>query len=158
MEEWRFVFEDNTSQNNGITSGIDNTIGSGTGEKSKIKSSKKGFTETVVEKSSEKLVEQTLVSPLNTATGGLASPIYNAGKRILKGGLTAGAVGGIATSLAIAGIMFAISKLESRMQSLQKEATQLNNNDNALIRAGSVSQATYYSANITGIKKTTNRS
>lgn len=158
MEEWRFVFEDNTSQDNGITSGIENSIGSGTSQKANAKSSKKGFSQTVIEKSSEKLVEQTIVSPLNTATGGLASPIYRAGKRILSGNISAGAIGGIAVNLAIAGINFAISKLESRMQSLQQQATQLNNNDNALIRAGRVSQATYYSTDITGIKKTTNRS
>lgn len=161
MEEWRFVFEDNTGQNNGITSGVENTLGSGTSQKSSKRSDnqeKKGFSETVFEKSTEKIFEQSLVSPLNTVTGGLANPIYKAGKRLLSGNLSAGAMGGIAVNLAIAGINFAISKLESRMQSLQQQATQLNNNDNALIRAGRVSQATYYSADITGIKKTTNRS
>lgn len=158
MEEWKFVFEDNTQENAGISSGVEDVIGSGTSEKSKVKKSKKGFSETVAQKGTEKLIEQTMISPLNTMTGGLANPIYKATKRIITGEtLTAGVIGGIAVNLAVAGIRLAISKLESRMQELQTQVKELNNADNALIRAGSVSQATYYSANITGIKKTTNR-
>ena len=73
MEEWRFVFEDETNQSQTISSGVEDTLGSGSNEKSKKTSnSKKGFADTVEDKASEKLFEQTVVSPLNTVTGQIA--------------------------------------------------------------------------------------
>lgn len=157
MEEWRFVFEDNTSQDNGITSGIENTIGSGTSQKANKKSNKKDDIQRITGKLEENILQQTIISPLNTATGGLTSPIYNVAKRVVSGASSAG----IATAAITAVIQLTkvfVDTFEKKMQVLRQQATQLNNNDNALIRAGRVSQATYYSADISGIKKTTNRS
>lgn len=161
MEEWRFVFEDNTSQDNSITSGIENTIGSGTSQKASTKSDKtekKGFSQTVIEKSSEKLVEQTIVSPLNTVTGGFANPIYRTAKRLVSSGSVGVALGSFAVTVGVLALERGIEALQNRVATLEKQANQLNNNDNVLLRAGSVRQATYYTSNIFGIKKTTNRS
>lgn len=160
MEEWRFVFEDNTSQENGITSGIENTLGSGTSQKASRKSqtSSKNFSDVVAQKGSEKLFEQTIVSPLNTVTGGFANPVYRTAKRLVSGGSVGVALGSFAVTVGVLALERGIEALQNRVATLEKQANQLNNNDNVLLRAGSVRQATYYTSNIFGIKKTTNRS
>ena len=159
MEEWRFVFEDNTDQNNGIDSGVTDVLGSGAGEKSKKSgSNKKGFSEVAQSKATEKLFEQTIISPLNTITGGFANPIYKTSKRLISGATTGAVLGTFAVNVGFMVIQKGIDALQQRMANLEKQATSMNNQDNALLRAGSVSHATYYSANLfSGVKKTTNR-
>ena len=67
-------------------------------------------------------------------------------------------LGTFAVNVGFLALQKGIDALQTRMANLEKQAQTMNNKDNALLRAGSVSQATYYSANLfTGIKKTTNR-
>lgn len=99
----------------------------------------------------ESAMQKLVVSPLNQATGGLASPIYQVGKSIVTGG-SAAAIGAGLAGIGVAAVMFAISKIEERMAKMEAEAEKANNRDNALIRAGSVSSPTYYKATLFGVK------
>lgn len=156
---WTFEFVDETSQNNLIENGIVDEIGSGASEKpDKKKKKDKGFDEAFSNKISDDLIKQYAISPLNTVTGGLASPIYRTATRISNGTSVGVALGSFAGVLGMMAVNFAISSIEKRMQNLEQKVQNLNNADNALIRAGAVSKTTYYSANIFGIKKKTNRS
>ena len=156
---WRFEFVDNTGQPNQISNGITDTLGSGVNEKpDKKKKEEKGFNETFSDKIEGDLIKQYAISPLNTVTGGLASPVYRAVRQIAKGPAVGVAVGGLVATGAMIAISAGIDALKNRMQKLETKVQDLNNTDNALIRAGAVSKTTYYSANIFGIKKKTNRS
>ena len=81
-----------------------------------------------------------------------------AGRRIVHGGSIGSALGGAAGAIAMMGIEAMINALEKRINDIQEQVRDLNNTDNALIRAGSVSTATYYSGNIFGVKQRTDRS
>lgn len=154
---YRFEFVDETGQQQ-LESGIVNTLGSGTSEKPSGRTSNKTFSDTFANRVENNLLQQTVISPLNTATGGLARPIASAVKSISKGASVGQTLGTLGGSLAIAGVMLAINYLQNRVKEMETKVENLGNTDNAMLRAGSVSQATYYSANILGIKKTTNRS
>lgn len=162
MEGWKFIFEDATSQAEEIDSETPVSLGSGTKDKPAKKTgdtSKKTFQGEFIDKGKDKLMEMAVISPLNQATGGLASPLYNTAKQLLSGSSSVGSVlAGGAVAIGAIALQKGIEALERRMQNLEKQADSLNNNDNVLLRAGSVSQATYYSANILGIQKKTNRS
>lgn len=155
---YRFEFIDGTQSQ--PVDGITDILGSGTKEKSnKKKSDKKDFSDGFVQRIENTAVQQTLISPLNTMTGGLASPTYRLAKSIARGSATMGAsFGAFGATLGIIALQKTIDAIQNRMKELQTKVENLNNTDNALIRAGSVSKATYYSANIFGIKQTTNRS
>lgn len=96
-------------------------------------------------------ISNTLISPLNSATGGLASPVYSLGKSIAMGAGAAAIGGGIA-GLMVAGVMLAVTKMQERIQKMEAKAEQANNRDNALIRAGVKSYATDYTGNLSGVK------
>lgn len=97
-------------------------------------------------------IAQLALSPLNSATGGLASPAYQLGKSALSGG-GAGAIGGAAVGVAIAAVNLAIRKIQERMAKIEAEAQQANNRDNLLMRAGVVSGATHYEGTLRGVRK-----
>ena len=161
MEGWKFVFEDATSEAEEIDSQTPVSLGSGTKDKpakQKGDKEKKTFQSEFTQKGKDKAMEMFVVSPLNQATGGLASPLYNTAKQLVSGASFGAAIGGAAVAIGAIALQKGIEALERRMQNLEKQAIDLNNTDNALLRAGSVSQATYYSANIFGIQKKTNRS
>lgn len=99
-------------------------------------------------------IAQVALAPLNTATGGLAMPVYSLGRTIAMGA-SAGAIGGAAVGVAIAGIQLLVRKIEERMAKFEDEALRANNHDNLLIRAGIVQEPTYYSASFRGVKSTT---
>ena len=158
---YRFEFVDNVQQTKQVESGIKDTIGSGAKQKPNKKedvSQKQLASQEFTKKISEDSLQNFVVSPLNTATGGLASPIASTTKRILSGGSVGASLGTLGATLSILAIQKGIQALQNRMSELQNKVANLNNSDNALIRAGSVSKVTYYSANIFGIKTKTNRS
>lgn len=157
---YRFEFVDNTTNTEQIDSNIKDTIGSGAKQKAdKPKdNSKETFSGEFTKKVQEDTIGNFVISPLNTATGGLASPLASTIKSIAGGdgiGKNLGVLGG---TLGIMAIQKGLQALQNRMTELQTKVDSLGNEDNLLIRAGSVSKATYYSANIMGIKKKTNRS
>ena len=162
MEGWKFVFEDATSEAEEIDSQTPVSLGSGTKDKpvkQKGDTGKKTFQSEFAQKGKDKAMEMFVISPLNQATGGLASPLYNTAKQLVSGTSNVGSVlAGGAVAIGAIALQKGIEALERRMQNLEKQASELNNNDNALLRAGSVSQATYYSANMLGVQKKTNRS
>ena len=161
MEGWKFVFEDATSEAEEIDSQTPVSLGSGTKDKpvkQKGDTGKKTFQSEFTQKGKDKAMEMFVISPLNQATGGLASPLYNTAKQLVSGASVSAALGGAAVAIGAIALQKGIEALERRMQNLEKQASELNNNDNALLRAGSVSQATYYRSNIFGVQKKTNRS
>lgn len=161
MEEWRFTFlsEQQAKENTKIKSGMFTVIGTGTKEKQSKKSgSEEGFSEAFVKKSQEDLIMNMAISPLNSATGGIVSPVYAASKRIIRGAAVGAVVGDLVATLSVMAIQKGIEKLEQRMADLEAKASSLNNTDNVLIRAGSVRNATIYSSNIFGITRKTDRS
>ncbi len=96
-------------------------------------------------------VENFALSPLNQATGGLASPSYN----LAKNAITGGAVGGAAVGLAIAAINLAVREIQKRIAENEAKAEAANNRDNLLLRSGRVTQATHYTSSVFGVKSTT---
>ena len=74
-------------------------------------------------------------------------------------GQTLGAVTG---DLIAGGVILAlttgIDHIRNRLQEIETKVNELGNTDNALIRAGSISKETYYTGNIFGVKKVTDRS
>ena len=161
-EVWQFQFIDNTSQQEeAIPSGINDVLGSGVSEKpnkSKDNKSKKTFSSEFTKKIEDDTIKDVLISPLNTVTGGLASPIYRTAKRIASGAAVGATLGAFGATLAIMAVQKGIDHLQNRIKEVEEEVARLNNADNVLIRSGSVSTANYYSRNFLGIKKTTNRS
>lgn len=157
---YRFEFVDNTQQAQQVASGVQDTIGAGANEKAtkKPSQSKKTASQEFTKKVTEDSLQNFIISPLNTATGGLASPIASTTKRIVGGGDVGASLGTLGATLTILAVQKGIQALQNRMIELENKVTSLNNTDNALIRAGSVSKATYYSANIFGIKQRTDRS
>lgn len=165
MADWTFEFIDSTTQSSenadNLSSVIPDVLGSGTNENASTRSNrsrKKTFASEFENKIEKDSIRRYVVSPLNTVTGGMATPIYQSAKKLARGA-TIGAVAGdlVATGLIIA-IQYGLQALENRMKEIETKVADLNNTDNLLIRAGSVSKATYYSGNIFGIKSRTDRS
>lgn len=157
---YRFEFVSDANEQKEIDASIEDTVGSGASEKpsKKKEKKKKTFSTQFTKKVQDTTLNTVVISPLNTVTGGLASPVANTIKRIYSGNISAGAVvGGAVATIGIMAIQGGIRYLQNRMQELETKVESLNNEDNVLLRAGSVSKATYYSANIIGIKKKTNR-
>lgn len=165
MADWTFEFIDSTTQKSEdeekLSSTIPDTIGSGVNDKASKKATKKTketFSNTFSQKVEQDTIQQFIVSPLNTATGGLATPLYQSAKRIANGATMGAVAGDLVATLGIMAIQATISALQTRMQEIEQKVTELGNADNVLIRAGSVSKATYYSGNIFGVQTKTNRS
>lgn len=161
MQEWRFTFlsEQQAKESVKIKTGASTVLGSGTKEKQSKKSgSEESFSDAFIKKSQEDLIMQMAISPLNSATGGIVSPVYSASKRIIKGAAIGAVAGDLIATLSVMAIQKGIEALEKRMADLESKASSLNNTDNVLLRAGSVRNATLYSANIFGITKKTDRS
>jgi hypothetical protein len=94
-----------------------------------------------------------IISPLNQATGGLASPAFELGINIAKGAGAAAIGAGIA-GLAIAGAMLAVRAIQDRVKKLEDEAHSLNERESLLVRAGAISQVSRFEANFfTGVQK-----
>lgn len=158
---WRFEIVDGTGAiQEEIDGGVSETIGSGVSEKpSKPKTTNDPtFISTFTNKIKEDTIMNAVVSPLNTATGGLISPIYQSAKSIIGGSAIGATLGNLGATIAVMAVQYAVNAIQKRMEDLNAKVNELGNTDNALIRAGSVSKTTYYSANIFGIKKKTNRS
>ena len=76
---YRFEFVSPTQESS--SNGITDILGSGTQESpKKAKSNKKTFSDAFAQKAEDNAIQNILVSPLNTATGGLARPIYRTTK------------------------------------------------------------------------------
>lgn len=155
---WTFEFVDETSQKNLIDNGIVDTIGSGASEKPNKKKEEKGFYDTFSDKIGGDLVKQYAISPLNTITGGFASPMYKTIVSISKSREAGVAMGGLIGVATLTLLSKGMEMLERRIQTIESKVKDLGNTDNALIRAGSVTKTTYYSTSIFGVKKKTNRS
>lgn len=165
MADWRFEFVDSTTQgglqNEKLSSEVPDVFGSGANDKPIKKpnlSSKKTFDSEFEQKVEKTVMSQYIVSPLNTVTGGMASPLYQSAKKLARGA-TIGAVAGdlVATGVLMA-VNYGLSELQKRIQQVETQVTEMGNTDNALIRAGSVSKVTYYTGNVFGIKSRTDRS
>lgn len=156
---YRFEFVSDTVEQKEINSGIEDTLGSGIKEKPEKKNDKKKktFTNQFEKKVGDTALQSFLISPLNTVTGGLASPVANTIKRLRTASNVGAVLGGTVASVGIMVLQTGIQHIQKRLTELETKVQDLNNADNALIRAGSVSKATYYSYNIFGIKQTTNR-
>lgn len=98
----------------------------------------------------EGVIRQTVISPLNSATGGLASPIYSA----VKVGMTGGAIGAAVGGIVIAGINLAITKIKERVAKMEAKAEAANNRDNVLLAGGLTTEATFYKGSFRGVRKT----
>lgn len=157
---WQFEFIDNTRQQEEKISGtIEDTISSGINDVvKKGQTTKKTFASEFAKKIEDDTIKNVMISPLNSLTGGLATPIYRTAKRIISGSSVAGALGTFGATLGIMAVQAGIEHLQNRVKQVEEQVSQLNNTDNVLLRAGAVSNATYYSRNFLGIKKTTNRS
>lgn len=102
-------------------------------------------------------VGQFVVTPLNSMTGGLASPIYQVGRSLVIG-RNAAVVGSSVAMLGMAVAMLAIRTVQDRMSKLEAEAKSKNEREVTLITAGRISEAsTYTSSFFRGVYKT-NRS
>lgn len=160
MADWTFEFIDSTGKDKNaenLSSEIPELFDSGVSQKKDVLS-KKTFQASFEKKAEDGIMQRFLISPLNSATGGLASPLYKAGKSIASGASVGVAVGGLVGTLSIMALQFAINAIENRMKEIETKVNDLNNNDNLLIRAGATSTATYYSGNIFGITTKTDRS
>lgn len=161
MANYTFEFIDSTTQEkneNALSGVLESPIGSGVKNEKKTSKEGKTFQSEFNQKIEKGSIAQYIISPLNTVTGGLASPVYQSIRKMARG-QTFGAVAG---DLVATGILLAVSTglnaLQKRMEEVEAKVNEMGNNDNALIRAGSVSKATYYSGNIFGIKSKTDRS
>ena len=101
-------------------------------------------------------INRALISPLNSATGGLASPVYQVGRGMATGA-SAAAIGGGLASLAIAGVMLAVNEMGKRVARMEAKAEEMNNRDNLMIRAGSKETPTNYNGGLFGIKTERNQ-
>lgn len=164
MADWTFEFIDSTNKSTNeqkLSSIIPDTFGNDIDERPTRTPSieqKKSFSDIFSEKVKNDSIQKYVVSPLNTVTGGLASPLYNAGKSILTADSIGSVAGGLIATISLIAIQAGLNALDNRMREIESKVNDLNNNDNLLIKAGSVSKATYYSGNIFGITKKTNRS
>ena len=96
------------------------------------------------------------LAPLNQATGGLATPEFNVGKAAVAG-TGAAAIGGAAAMLAIQAVQLAIKAIQEQIAKNKAKAAEMNERDNALIRAGAKSYATSYEGRFSGVKATDRR-
>lgn len=107
-------------------------------------------------RAAENSIERFAVSPLNTATGGLASPIYGLGKAMVSGA-SAGAIGGAIAGILMAGVQLAINSVQKRVTALEAQVSEANERDNNMIRAGAKLQASFYDYKFFGGVHRTNR-
>lgn len=153
MAEYKFVFEGaaGTSKKPTVAASPgDSKVPSGNEVPEAQSEAGGAFAKRIVENS----IERAAISPLNAATGGLASPVYQLGKTVITGGGAAAIGGGIA-GIVMAGVQLAINKINARVARLESEAQSANERDNVLIRAGVKSQATFYEADFfRGVHKT----
>jgi len=159
MPDYRFILEAQEQLRNG-NAGIQNVTSIANTPKSSVTkttvNNSKGLASSLGTRFADNAIERAVISPLNSATGGLASPVYGIGKTLATGGSGAALGGGIA-GLAMAGIMLAINKIQERVAKMESKAEEANNKDNVLIRSGSKSYATYYKGSLFGVKSSTNR-
>lgn len=101
----------------------------------------------------EKYAASQVLTPLNSATGGLAMPSYRLGRSIVSGA-SAGAIAGGVVGLVIAAGQLVINKIKEASDKHKTEAAALNERDNVLLRAGAKTGATFYSGNVFGVKST----
>lgn len=132
--DYKHIFVDGTSNqrmsNQTIKSGI-GAVGESGAEITTGASAVVGASNQLKQDLSQKLINE----PLNRATGGLWNParqVFRAVKN--NGGAVALAGGGTAVLFKVAEIMW--QKYEERIAKLENEASEANNNDNALIMAG----------------------
>lgn len=153
---WRFEFVDRRA--NDVDSGIKDNISSGIDKKDNGSQNKNDFMDRFEDKISGDAMKAAILTPLNSSIGRVSRPLYMAGRRIIHGGSIGSALGGAAGAIAMMGIEAMLNSLEKRINDIQEQVRDLNNTDNVLIRAGSVSTATYYTGNILGVKQRTDRS
>ncbi len=148
MAEYRFVFMQETD---GASSGLP-AQKADSGLPQSNSSDKNGVVQAFGNKVAS-AAENAVLAPLNSVTGGMARPIYNVGKSLIQGA-SAGAIAGGLAGVAIAGVKLVIDGINKRIAELENQAKQANERDNALIRAGTVSHATFYETNgLIGIKE-----
>ena len=149
MPDYKLIIENGTQATSSIKSEPSNILA--TAPKQKVNVS--GFANNF----QQNLLSSQIITPLNSATGGLASPVYQVGRGLI-GGSSALASAGLA-NLAMVGVIFALSTLQKRVEKMENKAEEMNNKDNVLIRAGSKStdSATFYKGGLFGVKST-NRS
>ena len=85
----------------------------------------------IMQQAERKFISQ----PLNQATGGLARPAISL-VRVIAGGASAAALAGVGAMIAWKGVELLIKSINERIERLETEAREQNNNDNALISAG----------------------
>ena len=83
----------------------------------------------------EEITKKFINQPLNQMTGGLWNPARQTFRAIKSGGGAAMLAGG-GTAVLFKGAEIAWQKHEERIAKLENEASEANNNDNALIMAG----------------------
>lgn len=96
-------------------------------------------------------LESMVLSPLNSATGGLAGPAYRMAKRGITGNFAG--MGRSAMGLAFATTALIVKKLQERMDKMEAKAEEANNRDNLLLKMGMVQEATFYKGNLKGVRK-----
>lgn len=149
-----FTIVDETGQfGSRIQSGVENSIGSGVEEPANIiapRSNDRTFSDGAANSLERRLVSQFILSPLNQATGGLATPAYRLGKPIITGA-GAAAIGTGVAGLAIFGLQKAIDAINKRVTEMENKAAEANERDNTLIRAGSKNYITDYKGDFWGV-------
>ena len=111
------------------------------------------FGEGFEKKAMERSIVRFGISPLDTYTRGFATRGYSAVKALGKGNLKA--FGSVMGGVAIYGLYLGIEALQKRVEKMENKAAEMNEKDNVLLRAGSVSQATFYQGNLWGVKSRT---
>lgn len=163
MAENRYIFEDRQTEENTkkINSTIPSTITSGTGKKKatpKTTEKKQSFATGFNTKFQNEVIQNAILSPLNQATGGLASPIYSSVRQLARGGSFKALAGGLIGFAIVKGIELGLEALNKKVAELDTQVKELGNNDNVLLRAGAINTATYYTRSFLSIKNKTNRS
>jgi hypothetical protein len=154
MPDYRYIIMDNTTQGAGgiiPTSPVATPLQTASPQGS-ARSMGEGFAKRAIEGT----ITQSIVNPLNSATNGIASPIYQIGKGLLTGAggaaIGAAAAGGIITL-----VMVGIRALQDRMAKLESEASSKNEREVLIYRAGSTSTISTYKANLFGGVQKVNR-
>ena len=159
--EYKYTFTEVKRQPGTIKTDANSSVKSGNQDKPKKPPTEDEGTNEGVEGFGKKIAEDSIqrgiISPLNSVTGGLASPVYSLGKSIATGASGA-AIGGAVAGIAMAGLQLAVTKIQERVARLESQADAANERDNTLIRAGAKTAPTFYEANFfRGVVKT-NRS
>lgn len=132
--DYKHIFVDGTSNqrmsNQTIKSGV-GAVGESGAEITTGASAVVGASNQLKEEVTKKFINQ----PLNQITGGLWNPARQTFRAIKSGGGAAMLAGGV-TAVAFKLAEIAWQKHEERIAKLENEASEANNNDNALIMAG----------------------